>query len=198
MAPAFGFSIGDFITSINLVKDIIKALNDSKGSSKEYLEVILELRNLEGSLVLVKAQYNDILQTGLRNALCQAVKDCEDCITNFLESLQKYHGHLSTKGTKNRWKDAIRKIQWHLCQADDLTTFRVQIASHVRNVEMLLATIQTWVHQRIVACKCLLTSIQICIDLIKSIIPGLFTGAEESEGYNGGYGRLFEHDFSIM
>jgi uncharacterized protein YbjQ (UPF0145 family) len=59
MAAAFGFSAGDFITGINLVKDIIKALNDSRGSSKEYLEVITELRGLEVALIHVKAQYND-------------------------------------------------------------------------------------------------------------------------------------------
>jgi uncharacterized protein YbjQ (UPF0145 family) len=46
MASAFGFSPGDFITTINLVKDIVKALNDSKGSSKEYLQVVVELRGL--------------------------------------------------------------------------------------------------------------------------------------------------------
>jgi hypothetical protein len=142
MAAAFGFSTGDFITSINLVKDIIKALNDSKGSSKEYLEVIAELRGLETALLLIKIRYNETSHVDQRVALRQVVKDCEGSIDDFLESIEKYHGHLGICGTKNKWTDAVRKIQWHLCKADQLTSFRLRIASHVQNIDMLLATIQ--------------------------------------------------------
>ena len=142
MAAAFGFSTGDFINSINLVKDIIKALNDSKGSSREYLEVIAELRGLETVLILVKTQYNTIAQISQKTALRQAVEDCHTCIDNFLRSIQKYHGHLTTLGSNNKWRDVVRKIQWHLCKADELSSFRLRIASQVQNIEMLLVTIQ--------------------------------------------------------
>jgi len=54
MATGFGFSTGDFIAGINLVQELIKALNDSRGSSKEYLELIAELRSLETALLEVK------------------------------------------------------------------------------------------------------------------------------------------------
>jgi CRISPR/Cas system CMR-associated protein Cmr5 small subunit len=144
MASAFGFSTGDFIAGINLVKNLIKALNDSRGSSKEYLEVIRELQGLEVTLLLVKSQdENTITQVNQRNALRVAVRNCEDCIDTFLSSLQKYHRHLCIGGSTNKWRDAVHKIQWHICKADDLNSFRLQIASHVQNLEMLLATIQT-------------------------------------------------------
>lgn len=142
MAAAFGFSTGDFISSINLVKSVIQALNDSKGSSKEYLEVIAELRGLETVLVLVKSQYNQSIQPSQRAALRQAVKDCETSIDDFLASIEKYHGHLNRIGSNSKWKDTVRKIQWHLCEADELTSFRLRIASHAQNIDMLLATIQ--------------------------------------------------------
>lgn len=112
MAAAFGFSVSDFITSINLVKDIIKA------------------------------QYNNTIDIGQRSAPRQVVQDCESTIDDFLASLQKCHGHLGHAGSTSKWKDAVRKIQWHLCKADDLTKFRLRIASHVQNIEMLLGTIQ--------------------------------------------------------
>lgn len=143
MADAFGFSAGDFITGIKLVKDIIKALSDSKGSSKEYQEVIAELRNLETALKLVKEQYNQTRPTGQRTALRQALEDCHTIIDEFLMSIYKYNDHLLSGGSKNKWKDALRKIQWHLCKTDELTSFRIRIASHVQSVDMLLATIQT-------------------------------------------------------
>jgi hypothetical protein len=77
MAVAFGFSTGDFITCINLAKDIIRALKDSKGSSREYLEVIAEFRGLEVALVHAKAQYNDTFQMAQKSALGQAVDECQ-------------------------------------------------------------------------------------------------------------------------
>ena len=68
MAAAFGFSVGDFVNGINLVKDVIKALKDSTGSSKEYLELIAELRTLESALLDVKALYPHSNKT--HNRLC--------------------------------------------------------------------------------------------------------------------------------
>lgn len=142
MAAAFGFSVSDFITAINLVRDVINALNDTNGSSKEYLETISELRGLEIALIQVKAQYSETLQLDQRNALCQVVQECESTIEDFLASLHKYHGHLDRAGSRNKWKDAVRKVQWHLCIAGDVPKYRLRIVSHVQNIEMLLATIQ--------------------------------------------------------
>lgn len=151
MAAAFGFSTGDFITSINLIKDLVKALNDSRGSSKEYLEVIAELRGLEVALLHVKAQDDGIIQVNQRSALRQAVRDSQTSIENFLKSLTKYDGHLSSMGSGNRWKDAVRKIQWRLCMAEELTPFRLRIASHVQTIEMLMATIQASVNYKYIS-----------------------------------------------
>lgn len=142
MAAAFGFSTGDIIMGINLVRDIIKALNETRGSSKEYLEVVCELRGLEVALVHVKSQYSLTTQSGQRSALQLLVEECEATIKIFLKSLEKYNGHLSAFGSKIKWKDAVRKVQWHLCKADELTSFRVRIALHVQNIEMMLATLQ--------------------------------------------------------
>lgn len=145
MASAFGFSIGDFVTTLYLVKDIVRALNNSKGSSKEYLQVISELRGLELALIQVKAQYDDISHQGQKDALRQAVAKCDGSIKDSLDGLSKYHGHLSVIGSGNRWKDAVRKIQWRFCKAEELTNFRLRISLHVGEIEMLLATIQALV-----------------------------------------------------
>ncbi len=54
MLPTFGFSVGDFVAGINLVRELIKALEDSAGSSAEYLALIKELYSLERALLEVK------------------------------------------------------------------------------------------------------------------------------------------------
>jgi hypothetical protein len=72
MAAGFGFSTGDFIAGISLVQELIKALNDSRGSSKEYLELIAELRTLETALSEVKTLDLAVEQRPQRAALRQA------------------------------------------------------------------------------------------------------------------------------
>lgn len=52
-AVTFGL-IGDIISLCLLVKDVVKALDDSRGSSSEYQEVIRELRALERVLLEVE------------------------------------------------------------------------------------------------------------------------------------------------
>lgn len=69
MAAGFGFSTGDFIAGISLVQELIKALNDSRGSSKEYLELIAELRTLETALSEVKTLDLAVEQRPQRAAL---------------------------------------------------------------------------------------------------------------------------------
>ena len=142
MSTAFGFSAGDFITGINLVRDIIKALRDSTGSQREYLELITELRGLELALVQIKALHPQVQQDAQRAVLTQAVSDCQKSIESFLQGIGKYHKHLHLGGSTNRWKDGLRKVQWHLCKSDELTSFRQRIAAHVATLEMLLLTVQ--------------------------------------------------------
>ena len=138
MGTPFGFSVGDFIAGINLVRDIIKALKDTTGSRKEYLELIAELRNLEVALLQVKGLYPQVQQDAHRAVLAQAVSDCQKGIEDFLQGINKYHRHLHLGGSTSKWKDALRKVQWHLCQTDELDSFRQRIGGHVASIEILL------------------------------------------------------------
>jgi predicted HicB family RNase H-like nuclease len=144
MAVPFGFSVGDFIAGINLVKDVIKALQDSRGSSKEYLELIAELRSLETALFEVKTLDLRIEQRAKRAALREASKQCQTSIDNFLKDLMKYSTNLRLGGSLCAWKDAYRKIQWKLCKKDDLVRFREEIGFHVQSIQMLMLTIQMY------------------------------------------------------
>jgi hypothetical protein len=60
MAVPFGFSAGDFINAIILVKDVIKALSDSPGSSKEHNEMMSQLDGLELVLNQIDGQFADL------------------------------------------------------------------------------------------------------------------------------------------
>jgi hypothetical protein len=144
MATGFGFSAGDFVAGINLVQGLITALNDSRGSSKEYLELITELRSLETALLEVKALDLEVEQRAQRAALRQAAAQCQISIDNFLKDLTKYHPHLRLGGSLCAWKDTLRKIQWRFCKKEDLLQFRTEIRFHAQSIQMLMLTIQMW------------------------------------------------------
>ena len=142
MAVPFGFSAGDFIAAIGLVKDLVKALHDSNGSSREYRELIDELRGLEIALLEVKALDLEVEQRAKRVALRQAASQCQVSIDDFLKGLSKYQPHLRSGGSSRNWKAAFRKIQWHLCKKDDLVKFRAEIGFHTQSIQMLMLSIQ--------------------------------------------------------
>jgi hypothetical protein len=143
MASAFGFSTGDFIAATRLVVGIIKALNDSRGSSRQYLELTNELRSLEIGLVHIKTLDSKITDVAQRATLRLQVDECYKAIDGFLQKLEKYHVSLRLGGSTHVWKDALRKVQWRLCETEELASFRACISTHVQGIEMLLATIQT-------------------------------------------------------
>lgn len=144
MAVPFGFSAGDFIAAINLVRDLVKALHDSNGSSREYRELIRELHSLETVLLEVKAFDLEVEQRAKRVALRQAATQCQASIDEFLKGLAKYQPHLQMGGSTASWKDAFRKIQWHLCEKDDLLKFRAKIDFHTQTIQMLMLSVQVY------------------------------------------------------
>jgi hypothetical protein len=144
MATGFGFSTGDFLAGINLVQELIKALNDSRGSSKEYLELIAELRTLETALLEVKTLDLAVEQQPQRAALRQAATQCQNSIDRFLKDLAKYHPYLRLGGSVCAWKDTLRKIQWRFCKTEDLVRFRAEIGFHAQSIQILMLTIQMY------------------------------------------------------
>ncbi len=142
MASAFGFSAGDFIAGVSCVQDLIKALHDCKSSSKEYLELISELRSLEPALREVAALEPKVSQYAQRVALLQAAAQCRKNVDNFLQGLASYQSHLRLGGSGYLLKDAFRKIQWRLCEKEKIVQFRAEINSHVQVIQVLLAAIQ--------------------------------------------------------
>ena len=142
MAAFFRFSIGDFINGIHLVKEIIEALSESRGSSKEYVELSTQLDSLELALTQIESQYPDIEDNTHQVALVRAVTACSKLVYDFLQSIEKYHRSLSHKAPKSVWKETLRKIQWQLSMPEELVEFRGKISFHVNAIGMLLHTIQ--------------------------------------------------------
>src|SRR6266516_2192855 len=91
MPIGFGFSVGDFISGISLVKDLIDALRDTAGGRADYLELMCELYSLERSLTAVRYISFDEDQRLAYQAVVEAVGNCRQCIDTFLKRVSSYH-----------------------------------------------------------------------------------------------------------
>lgn len=139
---AFGFSVGDFVDGVELVRQVISSLKDSAGSSKEYQDLIHELYSLKRALLEVKHLNIDETLGPQKTALEQAAIRCQDTISQFLLKIEKYQPSLRAGGSGSSWRDRLRKIQWTLYRKEDVRWFRAQIQGHTSSIMMMLTTIQ--------------------------------------------------------
>jgi len=155
MTVPFGFSVGDFVAGIGLVRDVIEALQASSSSTARYQGLMSELFALERALLEVKklglgdnqaTQPERLEIEALHGVLRLIVTQCQDTINKLLEKIKKYEGHLSANGSGSKLKDALRKVQWALLTDKDLEESRAEIRGHSNSITMLLTLTQLYGH----------------------------------------------------
>jgi len=85
MVFPFGVSIGDFISSVELVGTITTALKDSTRSSAEYNWLVREPENLEAALK--QARDLEVSSDFQKAALRKAAAECNQTIASFLSRI---------------------------------------------------------------------------------------------------------------
>ena len=105
MVFPLGVSIGDFISSIELVSTITAVLKDSTGSSAEYNEPVRELENPEAALKQVRD-----LEVGSdfqKAALRKAAAECSQTIASFLSRILKCRPSLQPDGSLEKMEGLV-------------------------------------------------------------------------------------------
>ncbi|KAF4629035.1 hypothetical protein G7Y89_g9116 [Cudoniella acicularis] len=111
MLAGFGFSVGDFIAGIQLVRDVITSLKVSGGSSVEYQALMTELFSLERALLDVKTLRSLDSYPDQLDALKCATTQCQHTINRFMTKIQKYQPTLNAQGSSSKWRGGFRKVQ---------------------------------------------------------------------------------------
>ncbi|KAL2812401.1 hypothetical protein BJX63DRAFT_247942 [Aspergillus granulosus] len=145
MAVGFGFSAGDFVAALKLVKTVIDALRESSQASTSFCSLINELHALESAIIRVKMLDLDELQYAEKTALQQAASQCQQTIGDFWSKVQKYQPHLQQRGTNSQLKDGWAKVKWALCKQADIKEFQRRIMGHTRSITLLLLTVNVGV-----------------------------------------------------
>jgi hypothetical protein len=145
MPITFG-SVGDIISVALLIKDLVEALDASRGAQAEYRQLITDLKLLEAVLKRVHHLCNEqgsacstseaaTLQSGL-----QIIESCRHCIQAFAERLEKYDSGLGKQVQRksNVIKSAIAKIRWQVGEKEDVLRFRAEIGGQTASLNALL------------------------------------------------------------
>ena len=147
MVFPFGISISDFIAGIHVLKESVKALDDSYGATAEYRELSCILASLENALTSIDGLRLDPSQCARYQAIKNSVEGCRECTNKFISKIVKFKILEKQLGGDGKWslsflKGIARRIQWSLCKKEDVAQFRDEVAGHVDAIQMLLLTFQ--------------------------------------------------------
>jgi len=148
LALTFG-AVGDFLSIALLIKDIVSALDESRGSAKAYRGLVHEITHLQKALEQVDHIYRrPDLPSGLRDL----ISIVQTTISQVCDSLRTFHGRIGKRygdslaegGSGNIFRDAAKKIQWKL-EEKDVDKFRAELAGHRMTLELFLQVTTVWV-----------------------------------------------------
>lgn len=135
---SFGFSAGDFVAGLSLLKSVIDALNGTFGAKAEYRGLIAQLYSLERALVAIKEI--EVHEASREyDATQQAVRGCRECIDKFILKIASYQ---SLTAGSSSIRDQVRKITWAQCRKEDLHKFKEDLSIYVSAINVLLSTLQ--------------------------------------------------------
>ena len=143
MSVGFGFSVGDLVAGLKVIKDAVEAVKDTKGASADYTALIAEISSLQDGLEAI-----DDLRLGYRGfpkqqiAIDRAIEACRKCVDDFATSIAKYQPHLKNQATGVI--SSYRKIRWALCKKEDVAVFRSRLERHTSSINMLILSLQAY------------------------------------------------------
>ncbi|VDB85867.1 unnamed protein product [Peniophora sp. CBMAI 1063] len=135
MFPITCNAIGDIIAVVQLIRDVVVALDDARGAAEEYKQFTRVL----SALGTVMGEVYDLATASRNEALKQAVLEeiqlcCID-INNAYKSITGYEKleKMADYSTRNATHGLFKKLQWHLLRASDAVKYAQRFGeSHQR------------------------------------------------------------------
>lgn len=148
MPVIFG-SFGDIITLSILIKDLVKALNDSRGSSAEYQAVFQELWCLDQALLEVERLFRSLNEAldfdNLKLIARRSIQQLRETIVKLQQHIEIYHDTLKQGPSVGRVKIAGFEIRWQVSEKEALAKFRTEVQVHHSSVFMLLSILGMYI-----------------------------------------------------
>ena len=138
MTPAFGFSVGDFVSAIQLIRKICKALQTVGGASTHYQRVLIELNGLSNVLLELERIEPTEDDAGQINTLRAMLHACQLLLHDFLAKLEKYQESLTPFSRSSTLQAAGRKTQWAVKMERETEKVRACVVANVVYINAFL------------------------------------------------------------
>lgn len=136
MVVPFGVSVGDFVSTLGLIRKIAAALAESHGSGAQF-------RKLEATLGCLERAVKRVLDTDAGDddefvaRWKETTEHLDILVKDFHKKSAKYEPSLRLGGSSSKWKDAMRKIQFTTIK-DDIAEFETQLLVQMGTLQLLL------------------------------------------------------------
>lgn len=146
--PGFGFSVGDVLAGLHVVRKLVRVLNDAAGARAAYWRLIAGLLDLEEALAgvdrLLQQRQEAEGDPAQKMALGRVAGQCRVRIQTFLDKHAKFQDSLGAGvGVRpSSWRTSWHKIQWALCKDESIDELRTELAAHTTTLNLILSTIQ--------------------------------------------------------
>lgn len=162
MPVPFGFGLGDFLTGIQAISQIVASLRDANGSSQKFRELIRTLHAFETILrrIHLAADERLTIRTGTLSVddanightadLERLVSEGRNNIDTILKKIDTYHKLLgvdpklyetSLKRGISGIKVAIAKVKWKVLHDDDIAVWQRELELHNNSLTSLFMTL---------------------------------------------------------
>ncbi|CZR69574.1 uncharacterized protein PAC_19474 [Phialocephala subalpina] len=136
---SFGFSVGDILGGASLAYQLCKALSETKGSARDYQQLIAELNVVHKVLIQVEQlRVSNQLAQATLNAVLFTTNAANEAMEVFLADHEKYRESLKEGGSGNVLKDSWRKWQWTFTMETERTKLSQTLASMLVSINCLV------------------------------------------------------------
>ena len=146
-APAFGFSAGDFISAVNLIVDINKALKNAGGASENYRQVVTELDLLQQVLRQLQSRQSSSNPSSILTSYAeQQAKITLSALTEFLSLISKFNNMLGPNASPQWYCHVGRKAHWDILYSKHVEGLRLRIGTQLHVLNTIIQLDQLCVH----------------------------------------------------
>lgn len=134
VAPAFGFSVGDFLAAIKLLKKAAKALQESSGATSQFQQAAVEIESIHDVLNRVQSLRPRDCNEGTIRKVHLCALSCHIPLARFIAKLKELEPHLahSTEARDSTclgWRLAKtrQKLEWAFTLKSELAKLKQQL-----------------------------------------------------------------------
>lgn len=139
MSAGFGFSVGDFIAAVNLLREVAIALKDNGGACDDYEKTIAKLEITKSILSWIESIRDRPGGSASIHAIHSLANLIRDDVESFLARIKPYGDTLRNRKTKHFAAEAVAKIKWSQCVASEVKRIYREIDSKTASLNLLFS-----------------------------------------------------------